>query len=144
MTEDSLYQQRILELAKHARTAARLENSTATATLKNPSCGDQVTIDLAIDDHQVIIAIGLEIRGCALCEAAAGLALHALPGQAVSTLQNHHDALRRWLAGTTTAPSLDQHDAFTPVRDFGSRHNCVCLPFQAAAQAFAAGAEEAD
>ena len=128
----ALYQQAILAHARAATGKGRLPDPDGSATVDNPLCGDRVTIDVKMDGD-CVSAVGHQVRGCLLCEAAASIigarAVGAKPDQLV-TARRAVDAL---LAGRPT-----EHDGawpdiadFTPVRAFKSRHDCVRLPFEA-------------
>jgi len=133
MTElDSLYQKNILLLAKIGQSSARLENPEFSAVVKNPVCGDQVTIDVSFLSGQTII--GADVRGCALCEAATGLIVaraHDINRDQAKTLKDH---VRAWLIGQSDHVHLDRLENFAPVKVFDSRIDCVLLPFQALAK----------
>lgn len=138
-----LYQDKILSFARLARNADRLstalsaalsDDDISTASIKNPHCGDIVTIDLAIDDG-VITHIGADVTGCAICEAATGLAMASLPQQQISNLPKIEKQLKDWLMDEAKEPPFDTVLDFTPIRGFGQRHQCLRLPFQAAVKA---------
>ena len=67
---DELYQEALLKLAKESPRKGRLEPNDASVRLDNPLCGDRVTLDLHLMDGR-IDAVGHEVKGCLLCEAAA-------------------------------------------------------------------------
>ena len=69
---DALYQKQILELAKQSRTHELDINAPLQASCDNPTCGDRVDISFELKDD-AINNIGIKVRGCALCEAGAGL-----------------------------------------------------------------------
>lgn len=50
---------------------------TETATVDNPLCGDRVTIDVKLAGGK-LAAIGHQVRGCLLCEAAAATIARSL------------------------------------------------------------------
>ena len=70
---EDLYQTRILEFAREARKIQLLSNHDVRFVSKNPLCGDEVTIDLVIDDKRKISSYGHQVRGCSICEASSGL-----------------------------------------------------------------------
>jgi nitrogen fixation NifU-like protein len=134
--KDELYHDRILELARDETTARRLDAPHATATINNPLCGDRVTIDIMMVAGTVS-EVGHKVRGCALCRASAAVIGATAIGAAP-------DDLRVVAAGATALikdggdpPNGDWQslDAFRPVHDHKSRHDCVLLPFQALVEA---------
>jgi nitrogen fixation NifU-like protein len=129
---DDLYHQAIVDLARQAAGATRLEAPQASATVDNPLCGDRVTIDLALADGRVG-AVGHKVRGCMLCQAAAVAIAARAPGTTpdeLRTLAARLDqAIRKEPAELEGLwPELR---AFAPVHRHKSRHDCVLLPFKA-------------
>ena len=66
MTDDALYQDRILELAKAGQALPRLETPDATARVDNPICGDRVTLDFKLEGG-AIVAVGAKVQGAPAC-----------------------------------------------------------------------------
>ncbi|HEX4570640.1 MAG TPA: iron-sulfur cluster assembly scaffold protein [Dongiaceae bacterium] len=119
----ALYHSTLVEHAQAGRSRGRLTAPHLSATVDNPLCGDRVTIDLALADDRVA-AVGHQVRGCLLCEAAAEL---AAAGAAARAIVNEGAAAP---AGDWSALAV-----FAPVHDIKSRRDCVLLPFEALAKA---------
>ena len=134
MSED-LYQQAILDYAKAATGAGRLEDADASVTLDNPLCGDRVTIDIKVADGR-LAAVAHKVRGCALCEAAASVIGGAATGRPIDQLRHLYAGVADMLAADASPPWAELA-AFYPVRAFKSRHECVLLPFEALNDALA-------
>lgn len=136
---DSLYHQAILEHAKAAIGAGKLDGATVEATMDNPLCGDRVSVSLALDGD-TITGIGHEVRGCVLCQASASLlAQHGLsrtPDEIRQVASAFETMIRDGGPVPDNWPDLA---TFEPVRAAKSRHECVLLPFDAAVKAIAAG-----
>ena len=133
---DQLYQDRILAFAKAVRKAPELGDATHSATVSNPVCGDRVDIRIRVTSGE-ITAASTHVRGCALCEAGAGLLLELAPGLSTTALTSLGDDLTAWLAGTENSDLPDAMTAFAPVRAIRNRHKCVTLAFEAARTALA-------
>ena len=132
---DELYHQAILELAKQARQAGRLEAPQASVTVDNPLCGDRVTLDLNLADGRVR-EVGHKVRGCLLCQAAAAAIGARAPGETPAALRALARDLGDAIARTPDAPmAWPELAAFAPVHAHKSRHECVLLPFAALSQA---------
>ncbi len=76
---DALYQAHILDHANHPRFKGPLAGATVSAVGSNPSCGDQLTLHLAIEEGRIARA-SFEGEGCALSQAGASLLACALQG----------------------------------------------------------------
>ena len=133
---DQLYQDRILALAKAVRQAPALADATHIATVSNPTCGDRVEVRLRVTAGE-IAAVSTHVRGCALCEAGAGLLLELMPGLSTTALTSLGDDLRDWLAGNDDVTVPQAATAFAPVRAIRNRHKCVTLAFEAGKKAMA-------
>lgn len=132
---NALYQQEIIELSRKSRARGRLDSPNARARVDNPLCGDRATIDLALDKGR-ITAIGLQIRGCALCEAAAEIIAESALGLGSEEMTTIERVTRGFLENNDIEHPWAQLSAFAPVRPVKSRHDCVLLPFIAVNRAF--------
>ena len=133
---ESLYHAALVERAQAGRSRGRLAAPTSTATVDNPLCGDRVTIDLALADGRVA-AVGHQVRGCLLCEAAAETIAEHAPGKTAAELTTAQTAVKALVNEGTTAPA-DEWSAlaiFAPVHNVKSRRDCVLLPFEALVKA---------
>lgn len=133
----SIYQDQLLALARHAREqkTTPLVTPTHTAEVNNAICGDRIRAAIILE-NDVIVAAHAEAKGCALCEAGAGLWLNSVMGQTMSSLPEYHAALKSWLEGQE-----DQNndvvfefglDSLAPVQAIKNRHKCVTLAFSTA------------
>lgn len=137
MSAESLYHRALVEAARAAHGAGRLDAPDGSATVYNPLCGDRVTVDLRLEGGRVA-AIAQEVKGCVLCEAAGSLIGAHAPGETAESLRGVAGRVQAMLKGEPPPGGpWAALEAFTPVRAYKSRHECVMLPFQALAQALA-------
>ena len=131
---DALYQKQILELAKQSRTRELDKDAPLQASCDNTTCGDRVDISFALKDG-AINNIGIKVRGCALCEAGAGLVLAQFEGMKQDRARQMTAQFTRWIGKEQDQVPNDDMAKFLPVRDIRNRHKCVLLAFQAAMKA---------
>ena len=131
---DRLYQKQILDYAQISRASTPLDRPTHIATLDNPTCGDRVEISLEVS-AQKVKHIGMAVRGCALCEAGAGLAIECFTGQNDQTIRQLTDEFSDWLTGHGADAPTPQMQHFTPVQSIRNRHKCVLLACHATLKA---------
>ena len=134
---EQIYQDRILAFARAARDATPLENATHRASVSNPTCGDRVDISLIVEGDR-IRAVSAAVRGCALCEAGAGLLMGSLDDMPLQTLDDMRADLTAWLGGEDKADINGDVAVFEPVRAIRNRHKCVTLAFEADVKALSA------
>lgn len=132
----ALYHDALVEAAKSAFGAGRLERPAASVTCDNPLCGDRITLDLEVEGGRVG-ALAHRTRGCLLTQAAASVVARVASDADASRVQMAAAEIRALLADGVP-PSLPELSIFAPVRDVRSRHMCVLLAFDALTQAWAA------
>jgi nitrogen fixation protein NifU and related proteins len=137
---DDLYHQAILDLAREATGHGRLPAPQVSIRVDNPLCGDRVTLDLDLQDGRVS-ALGHQVRGCLLCQAAAAVIGARALGQTPAALCETTERLRRLIVdgpgaeGAAPDGLWPELAAFAPVHRHKSRHECVLLPFVALGRA---------
>jgi NifU-like protein involved in Fe-S cluster formation len=132
-----LYNRDILRLAASVPHLGRLTTPAATAERSSAVCGSRVLVDLHMAAGRVS-ALGLEVRACALGQAAACLmARHAI-GRTAEELASARDALADFLAGHRETPGeWPEISILAAARPYSARHPSILLPFEAAAAAAA-------
>ena len=135
---DALYHAELVARAHAGRKRGRLAKPERSATLDNPLCGDRVTLDIALAGDR-ISAVGHQVRGCLLCEAAAETIARQATGKTRGEIAEATAAIAALLKDGAPAPEGDWASlaAFQPVRKVKSRQDCVLLPFEALAKALA-------
>ena len=136
----TLYHDAIVAAARRASGAGHLEQPDASVTLDNPLCGDRVSIDVRLHAG-ALSALAHRVKGCLLCEAAAGVIAEHAAGASAADLAAVHREVAALLAGgggqSLAWPALEM---FAPVGRYRSRHECVLLAFEALDRAMAEAA----
>jgi NifU-like protein involved in Fe-S cluster formation len=102
---------------------------------RSKSCGSTLALDLALDDEGCIQRLGMQVRACAVGQAAAAIFARAASGRTAKDTEAAHDALAAWLAGEGALPDWPGIEAIAPARDFPARHGAMMLPWTAARDA---------
>ena len=88
--DDELYRENILEHYKRPHNftppATELERVDLQFHDLNPLCGDELTVQLALDDEQQIAEIRFSGHGCAISQAAASMTSDEVRGMKVDQL----------------------------------------------------------
>ncbi len=134
-----LYSGRILALAADIPHLGRLDHPDGSAKRRSPLCGSSVTVDLRLADGR-IADVGMEVRACALGQAAASVVGRALPGRSQAEVEAARDALRAMLGAGGPVPDapFDGLEVLLPARDYRNRHASILLALEAASDAIAA------
>ncbi|MCH2459900.1 MAG: SUF system NifU family Fe-S cluster assembly protein [Gemmatimonadetes bacterium] len=141
---NSLYQQLILEHYRNPRNKAELEKKTVEIHMANPVCGDEIRLQLRIEDDAIVEAkfVG---QGCSISQAAVSMMTTLLEGRSL----NDADALARrfteLMHGDETAAkdrTLGDLRALQGVSKFPVRIKCALLGFDALQEALKKNAAE--
>jgi nitrogen fixation NifU-like protein len=82
---DDLYRQEILEHYKRPRHWGELDSPDAEAEDNNPLCGDELKVQLKIEDGKVV-DVGFSGHGCAISQASASMTSDEVIGMSVDDL----------------------------------------------------------
>ena len=82
---DDFYRENILDHYRNPRNAGHVERPTAVAEGINPLCGDELSIELEVDEG-VVTDVRFNGRGCAISQAAASMLSDAIKGKPVDEL----------------------------------------------------------
>ena len=132
MNDLSIYQEKILNLANENKKSTQIEDFNRSFEVKNPMCGDEVKVRLKLIDKH-ITDISAIVRGCALCEASAGLVVQLFKNNDIPNKQLTED-FENWLNNIdqpipATLPK--EMNIFKPIKEIKNRHKCITMPFEA-------------
>ncbi len=132
----NLYQATLLRHSKQPCNAGPLPHAHAARTLRNPLCGDEVTVFLQLDSSRVskIQFVG---QCCSICTAAASMMTERLAGattaEAAAFAQTFVSSFQSRAAPTDVLEG--DLASLAAVLAFPSRIRCATLPFEALASA---------
>ncbi len=138
-----LYQATILEHGRHPRNAGRLEHPTHSAHGHNPLCGDELQVDLEVEDG-VVVDVRFQGQGCAISQASASLMTERVKGHSVDDARALFADMRGLLTeGAPPRADLGKLAVFEGVRQFPMRVKCATLAWHTLVAALD-GRDEAD
>ena len=136
MNIEHLYRQVIMGHYKNPKNKGFVaDNSYMTVHLNNPSCGDEMTVQLKVQDH-VITHILHQGTGCSICCSSASVMSETLMNktldESISILHEFYELIK----GYPYNPEILKGDAvvYQGVAQFPARVKCATLAWKAAEQ----------
>jgi nitrogen fixation NifU-like protein len=137
MNIEHLYRQVIMDHYKNPKHKGLLaDNTYMTVHLNNPSCGDEMTVQLKVVDHK-IVDVRHQGTGCSICCSSASVMSITLIDQnedhAMSIICEFYELIK----GYPFNPDILKGDAivYQGVAQFPARIKCATLGWKAAEQA---------
>jgi len=134
---NSLYQQLILEHYKRPRNRGELDESTVEVHMRNPSCGDEVRLQLRIEDD-VITDLRFLGEGCSISQASVSMMTSLLKGRHLDEAMGVAKRFTQMMHGDAEAAkdrTLKDLRALEGVAKFPVRVKCALLGFDALQEA---------
>jgi nitrogen fixation protein NifU and related proteins len=137
----ALYQELILDHYRRPRNKGTLEGATHTVSLNNPLCGDEIDLQLRVDNDTIKEArfVG---RGCSISQASASMMTQLLKDRTVPqaiALAERMGAMMQGDDGAARDKALGDLRALAGVSKFPVRIKCALLPWNALTDAVKAG-----
>ena len=134
MDLESLYQDIILDHYKHPRGRALLADPAGESHQVNPTCGDEVTVQVALGDDGTL-RVGYEGRGCSISQASASVMSEMVNGSAAADAETVRLAFLELMhskgALEPDEDVLGDGVAFVGVAKYPARIKCALLPWMA-------------
>lgn len=140
MSLSHLYQQTILEHARHPRNAGRMEHPTHIAMGKNPMCGDALELMLRVEQG-VIEDIRFVGEGCAISQASCSMMTVELQGKTVAEAEQMLERMTILLTEKDVEDLPPRLRVLAGVRDFPARVKCAMLSWRALERCLSGGGE---
>ena len=128
-----LYQEMILDHYRRPRNKGDIPDADETVIMKNPLCGDEITVQLRYDGD-AIADIGFTGRGCSISQASASMMTQLVKGKHLEEIESLRGQFRDMVMGTENAAddsSLGSLRALGGVSKFPARVKCALLAWDA-------------
>ena len=141
-TMAELYQSVIVAHDRNPRNCRALTEPTSRAQGRNPLCGDDITVEIQLDDTDRIVDMAFQGTGCAISRASASLMTEALRGHTRAEADALFDGFHALLTGAPAeATELGKLAAFKGVAEYPMRVKCATLAWHAMKAALAGNGE---
>ncbi|MEZ0071167.1 Fe-S cluster assembly sulfur transfer protein SufU [Planotetraspora sp. GP83] len=135
MIAESMYQELILEHYKHPQGRGLREPYDAEVHHVNPTCGDEVTMRVKVDDGGKVLDVSYDGQGCSISQAAASMLHELATGSTVEESLSVVDEFTRLMQGRGQVEAdedvLGDAVAFAGVAKFPARVKCALLAWMA-------------
>lgn len=132
MQLDDLYREVIMDHYQHPRNQGKLEGNALSVDLRNPSCGDEITLQLKVSDDGIVEDVVFQGSGCSISMASASMMTEAIKGQPVKKALDIAKEFRGMVRGESPEDvDIGELEALHGVSKFPARVKCATLAWQA-------------
>jgi nitrogen fixation protein NifU and related proteins len=150
MALEDLYREVILDHYRSPRNRGHLEHPDAVAEGVNPLCGDEVTVELRLDDGRVS-AVAVEGQGCSISQSSVSMMSEAIKGKTRAEIEDLNRKFREMMSLEEDGEAgldpdrpgavLGDLEALQGVRKYPVRIKCASLGWNTLMEALAGLAE---
>ncbi len=131
MQLDDLYRQVIMDHYTRPRNQGQLDEADLTIDLKNPTCGDEITLQVLVRDG-LVDDVRFHGSGCSISMASASMMTEAIKGQLVERAMELSREFRNMMKGAEADyDCLGELEALSGVAKFPARIKCATLAWNA-------------
>jgi nitrogen fixation protein NifU and related proteins len=134
MNVEALYQDIILDHYKHPRGRQLIADPAGESHQVNPTCGDEVTVQVALDDDGRLV-VGYDGQGCSISQASASVMSEMVSGEEPARADEVRGAFVELMHSKGNAEPdedvLGDGIAFVGVAKYPARIKCALLPWMA-------------
>jgi nitrogen fixation protein NifU and related proteins len=129
----ALYQEVILDHYRRPRNRGTVPEPTGTASLRNPLCGDEVDVQVSVQDGKVT-DVKFGGRGCSISQASASMMTELVKGRTPDEVHALGERFAEMIRGNAEAAkdqALGQARALSGVSRFPTRVRCALIAWEA-------------
>ncbi len=145
MNLETLYRQVIMDHYKRPRNKGLVNDAHyMTIHLNNPSCGDELTVQIEVDENKTITDVKHEGSGCSICCSSASVMSQTLKGKTLDEAQLIINEFYELIKGMPYKKDILKGDAivYQGVSQFPARIKCATLAWKAVEQGIIKQKEE--
>ena len=139
LIDDDLYRQIILDHYSNPRCHCRLESPTLTAEGNNPTCGDEIELDLQVEEG-IIKDVGFVGDGCSISVASSSMLAEMIKGKTINEAVKLAKTFKARLLSHSAESSdageaceevdIGELEALDGVKDYPVRIKCALLGWE--------------
>ena len=127
---NEIYTELIAEHSRSKENRRTLPNATVKERGHNPTCGDEITIELAVADG-VIVDAAFSGAGCAISQASTDMRIELMRGKSIAEAKRLAELFIAMIQGTVTdddeLADLDEAAALKNISTMPARVKCATL-----------------
>ena len=132
---DDLYRGAILAHVRNPQNPCVVENADVSADGINPFCGDEVHLQLMLDEKGRVARVGLQGEGCSINRATGSMITEAVRGKSLEEIGTLSNLFKSMMRGHTPTESecaeLGELESLSSVTRFPVRIKCALLAWSA-------------
>ncbi|MBE3578229.1 MAG: SUF system NifU family Fe-S cluster assembly protein [Limnochordales bacterium] len=129
MSLDDLYRELILDHYRNPRNFGRLPEANTSVHLKNPTCGDEIDLQLLVADGRIVRA-AFSGQGCSISQASASMMTEAITGKSVEEARAILEDFERMMHGEAVLRDMGDLASLEGVARFPVRIKCALLAWE--------------
>ena len=132
---DDIYRDAILEHCRNPRNRDSLDHAEITADGVNPFCGDEIHLQVRLDQQGRVSQVGLQGVGCAINQATGSMLTEVMEGKTLEEIQDVSHVFSNMMQGDMPVEKelkvMGDLKALSGVRKFPVRIKCALLAWDA-------------
>jgi nitrogen fixation NifU-like protein len=129
---DSIYTEIITEQSNSKRNRRHLENPTFALEGKNPSCGDEIKLEVKLKDDIVEDASFTGV-GCAISQASTSIMIDLIRGKNIKEVEKLAELfismIQKKIVGDEKLAPLGEANALKNISNMPARVKCATMPW---------------
>lgn len=142
MDLNSIYTELIMEHSASNRNRRTLENPSLSEKGHNPSCGDEIILELKLNGY-VIEDIAFTGQGCAISQASTSIMIDLIKGkskdEAIKLIETFIGMIKREITDEEELQSLEEASVFKNISNMPARVKCTVIAWQTLGKSISEG-----
>ena len=125
-----VYNELIMEHSMNSYNKRKLENADYSSIGHNPNCGDEITLELKVNDN-IIEDMAFSGHGCAISQASTSIMIDVLKGKTIEEakeiIKTFIEMIKREITDEEELKKIEEAIAFKNVSNMPARVKCALL-----------------